>query len=951
MRTPILLASFLLLSAALCAQDQNGMRVILDFENGSDTETIKRFATAAEFDTVQDNGATRGKNCCRVLTKAGEAWANFELRGEQIKGWEAFDYVALDVFTERTEKIPFALELLDSDSKNYQTRCTFEGTQLHQGRNTLLWRIDRAKRNKAEGREWHELTPAEKIRRNALTSVRFIISPPKEGGATTVWIDNLRLLSEDAAVPKLNIELPADAIAFDFGPKGTAVAKFQQIGATAPGLKGAGIKEVGKAWPDPLTGDGLESPSPFSFDAPAPDGEYYVWISAGKVLNEATRSKPFTLKVGDQSLCDESMSLHEFYGEKGLFRHLRTQFSQRPHALWLDYVLPVAPDQTTKVKVSGGTLNIQVSNHRLSALILLPVAREADFKKLTASLRDERIKFFESSRYADTHPTPKLLPGDSAYSLWQPKSTATIRPWTSPEAEQLKAPGIDWKGVAGQRLTARVCVTALEDLGEGELSISELKGPKNIPASQTRMYFQNYRVADTSVDEFALLPWTRIRFEAGLTWSYMLWLEIPADASAGDYRGTVTFTPTKGGAHTLPVQLEVYPFKLIDALPLSLGMYYSPWNFPEGYDRRKLILEQHRFMRELGFTGTTLGGGNVEGLSSDGTVSLKVDPFLFDIAKEAGLGKTPQQYSMASTLGMARTIARRLGLSPQVDQNPGCEFQKKELKGLYQDSVKKFAAYIQQSGVPAAFESVDEPREHPNPWNRNVEQTNTYADWIKEACALPVFVTPMSDENSGKDYTSLTAHHDILSVHAWPASTRTIAKTGELKKTLWFYNTGMDRLSWGFYSWKMGAVGRWEWHWAADGLVPADGYPCENDSFTPFTGGGDLALRAPYASFPGGFAFKSAFLTASEGITDYAYLLTLEAAVIASKDNAAKAQAAKDAQAFLDSLRKSIPQFPGIKNMSAADAGALVGAGLDTPVAEFTPAWRARIGELLRALK
>jgi len=311
----------------------------------------------------------------------------------------------------------------------------------------------------------------------------------------------------------------------------------------------------------------------------------------------------------------------------------------------------------------------------------------------------------------------------------------------------------------------------------------------------------------------------------------------------------------------------------------------------------------------------------------------------------------PKQYSMGTTLGMARTIARRLGLSPMVDQQPGCEFQKKELKPLYQDAVKKYVAYVQQSNLPVALESVDEPREHPNPWNRNVEQTNTYADWIKEVCGLPVFVTPMGDENNGKDYTSLTAHHDILSIHAWPASSRTVTKARELKKTLWFYNTGMDRLSWGFYSWKMNAVGRWEWHWAADGLVPADGYPCENEGFTPFTGGGDLAMRAPYATFPGGFAFKSAFLSASEGITDYAYLLTLEAALAAAKSDPAKAQQVSAAQAFLDSLRNSIPEYPSIKNMAAADAGALVGAGLDTPVAEFTPAWRARIGELLRALK
>ncbi|HYG75950.1 MAG TPA: hypothetical protein VEK08_13180 [Planctomycetota bacterium] len=950
MHFPIVALIFFI-TASLVAQDKNETRVVLDFENGADVEAVKQFAMNTEVDVVQDNGVTRGKNCCRLIGKAGQDWANFQLRGEYVKGWDKYEYVALDVFTERSEKIPFSLELLDRDSKNYQTRCTFEDTQLHSGRNTLLWRIDRAKRNKAEGREWHELTPAEKIRRDALTSVRFIFSPPKEGGDTVLWIDNLRLLGEDAAVPKMKLELPAGVLAYDFGPKGTLVAGFQSIAAASAGLTGTKVVEAGKGWPDPLTGDGLESSAAFTFDVPAPDGEYCVWISAGKVLNEATRRNPFTLKVGDQTLCDEKLSDAEFYSEKGIFRHLRTQFSQRPHALWLDYVLPVAPEQVVKAKAAGGKLSVQVSNHRLAALIAMPADKEAEFKALAAAIREQRIRLFENGRYSDPHEAPKPAAGDGAYALWIPAPTHTIRPWSAPSEEERKTASLDWKGAPGQRVTARICVTAFQDLGEGDITLSALTGPATIPAQKIRTYYQNYRVADTSVDELALLPWTKIRFEAGTTWSYMLWLEIPEDAAAGQYRGTLTFKPASGGARELPIQLEVYPFKLLDTLPLSLGMYYSPWKFPEGFDRRKLLVEQHRFMREVGFTGTTVGTGNVESLNKDGTVNLKVDPLLFDIAKEVGLGRHPKQQSMGSTLSMARTIARKLGLSPQVDQQPGIEFQKKELKPLYQDAVKKFAAYIQQSGVPVAFESVDEPREHPNPWNRNLEHTNTYADWIKEACSIPVFVTPMGDGNSGKDYISLVDHHDILSIHAWQASKRILARTREAQKTLWFYNTGMDRLSWGFYAWRMGAVGRWEWHWASDGLTPIDGYPCELDGYTPFTGCADQTLHAPYATFPGGFTFKSSFLSASEGITDYAYILTLEAALAAAKGDAAKAKASGEAQAFLDALRKSIPEFPSIKNMSAPDAGALVGAGLDTPVAALTPAWRARIAEFLKQLK
>ena len=59
-----------------------------------------------------------------------------------------------------------------------------------------------------------------------------------------------------------------------------------------------------------------------------------------------------------------------------------------------------------------------------------------------------------------------------------------------------------------------------------------------------------------------------------------------------------------------------------------------------------------------------------------------------------------------------------------------------------------------------ALEVTDEPREHPNPWNRNLADSITYADLMHEA-GVTSFITPMSDTESGKDYTVLADHVDI----------------------------------------------------------------------------------------------------------------------------------------------------------------------------------------------
>lgn len=941
------------LNAGAQAVERRDVRVIYDFECGNDLEEVKKFSENGAYDIVQDNGVTGGKNCLRVVGTPKDPWVAFDIRGEKAKDWGKFDYFAMDVFVEREQKLTIVFELWDGASKNYATRCTYEDVQTHVGKNTLVWKMNRAARNnKKEGRDWHEMQPQDKIDMNNLSRVKIFFSPFKDGGNTVIWIDKLRIMQEDAVVPKIDIALPEGAKAYDFGGKGTLVAGFTHVGAGSPGLSGQGVKEDGKAWPDPLTGDGLESATgAFQFDVEVPDGEYWVWLSAGRVIDEKTRQLPFQLSVGDQKLCDETVSEADFYGEKGVFRHLRTQYSQRPNALWLDYVLPVAPEQIVKARATGGKLSVSASNHRLAALIVMPAKDEAAFKKLCDDLRAQRQKVFYNALYFDPIKAPQKTEGDGPFALWVPGVASAIRPWTAPSPEERKTAALDLKGAPGQRVIARACVTAYEDLGTGDIELSDLKGPGTIPAAGVRRYYQNYRVSDTSVDEMALLPWTKIRFEPGISWAYWLWLEIPADAKPGAYKGALTFKADKGGSKTLPIELEVYPFKLDDNIPVSYGMYYGPWNFPAGFDRRKLLKEQHIFMREIGFTGTCVGTGSVKG-ARDGEAEVTFDPTLFEIAREVGMGRRPEQHQMGTTLGMARTIARRvLGMGAGVDQQPGSEMGKPELKGLYQSALRQYKAFIEKMGLPVAVESVDEPREVPNPWNRNLEHTNTYGDWIREV-GLKTFVTPMSDGNSGKDYTSLVDHHDIISIHAWPASKKLIEKyRAATGKKMWFYNTGMDRLSWGFYAWRMGAVGRWEWHWCSPERGGPEGYPAPGEWYTPFNGLHAYANHAPYGQYAGGMLFKTALLTASQGITDYTYLYTLEQALEAAKADTGKAKAVEAGRALLDALSKSIPEFPKIKNMTSADAGALVGAGLDTPVAELTDAWQRKIAEVLKELK
>jgi len=337
----------------------------------------------------------------------------------------------------------------------------------------------------------------------------------------------------------------------------------------------------------------------------------------------------------------------------------------------------------------------------------------------------------------------------------------------------------------------------------------------------------------------------------------------------------------------------------------------------------------------------------VKSIKNDNTVDAAFDSFMIDLAKAAGMGRHPAQLMMGNSLGGARAIARQLRIP--VDQDPGCEMKNPRMKPLYVDFAKKYAAFIKERGLPTAVEIVDEPREVPNPWNRNLEHTNLYGDWLHEAGVTNTFVTPMGDSQSGKDYTSLIDHTDILSTHAGKGGEKLMTMTPQKKKTLWLYNTGMDRLSWGFYNWRVGSTGRWEWHFCWFDEGGDNGYP-NQEWFNPFTGRSGLAPHAPLA-LPGAMLFQSPFLSCAEGITDTAYIVTLEKALRESEGDAKKADPVTKAKAFLAELKKNIPFLPGVKGIASEAEGALVGKGLEAPAAALCETWRRKIAELLIALK
>ncbi|MFH1706899.1 MAG: hypothetical protein ABIF71_03155 [Planctomycetota bacterium] len=673
------------------------------------------------------------------------------------------------------------------------------------------------------------------------------------------------------------------------------------------------------------------------YKADVPAGEYKYWLLAGPVIIAEYQKQVFHLSLNGTALADDQPSFDQFDSVKYVYRFMWTQYSERPHAAWLDYIDRMYPVQTGTVSAAGGSVTLKATNYFLSALVLVPAANTDDCDRMAAKLRQARLDAFEAM-------TPLPLPakpaaGAGEYCLYVPETDAPAEPVAAPRSDAERGRmAITQTAAAGQNVIMRVSVVPGRELGACELQLSDLAGTAGvIPASAIKGHFQNYRFGARGAGQMILLPSLALNCEAGITQHFWLWLILPGDTKAGVYKGQFQFVAAKAAAKTIPVELTVLPFKLDLDHPASFGMYGGAGGRPQPEGEAYLagMRQRYEWMRMAGFTGTGCGSNaGVTGVNgATGEVTLRYDDSLVAIAMSAGLGARPARMNMVGQLGIARAISRRLQPS---DGNPGVEFDHPQFKACWSNAMKQYKQHLESLGMAYAIEIVDEPREVPNPWNRNLKFTCLYGDWMAEAGFTTRFVTPMGDGGSGGlDYTELVKHTDITSIHAGQGSAGLMRKTIAAGKALWFYNTGMSRYLWGAYPWRSGATGRWEWHWCFPDGSSTGGYP-GSEWYNPFTAMDGDTCCAPWATFPGGFLYKTGMVTAADGMTDYAYMCMLAKVTKAAKASGAKAETMAKAEALMAEIKAAVPEFPH-------DAGA---EKAEAKIEE----WRTRMGALIAEL-
>jgi hypothetical protein len=754
--------------------------------------------------------------------------------------------------------------------------------------------------------------------------------------------------------------MPPSALVFDFGDPAKSGLRNVGIGWQYAQPKGGygflsfnGLCQGGGTWPDALTGTyvGSYSGHSLNFRADVSNGEYLVWLCAGKIIRPDLPSRHFLLKLNDQVLCDATPSDEIFNSDQYLHRFIWERFSRRPHAVWNRFVDKMYPSSVHRVTVTNGVLALTAANYFISALIAVPAQEEAAFEEMVANIRKQRIEEFERTYPAPDQRRPVKLEGDGDALVFVPAEDSGVNPWTQPTAADRRRNRLQAAAARGERVIMQIAVTPFAELGESELVLADLKGPGTIPAGSIHGYNLCYSWQGGGFDD-RMLPSLKIDMEEGLSQCFWLVLRVPAEAKAGLYKATFTFKPGKGEPVPIPVEFEVYPFELDPLVPASFGMWGIGYDIPafiKGDARLKLLTERFTKLREeIGFTAVEVespGFGKID--RNAGTAEFAVDKITYQAAKAAGLARCPGQELLMANLfaGAGRDLRGKIG------KNIGDP----EFKKLLVDALRRYSQFVKGMGLPVAVNVVDEPRENPNAWNETLGATLAYADACREAGGLTVAVNPMADVNGGKNYTVLVDHCDIISTHPWAQSQQMIQTTLAKQKTLWFFNAGVDRYSWGFHAWAAKCTGRWEWHicWMR-GTHEHAGYPgieWHNQWITPCDLSQANIQSAPFPDprFGGGFIFKGNIMVTGEGITDYTYLYTLSQALKKSYSGK-KEKTAEEARKFLKALETAIPRYPNIAGLAPGSDGSAVGMGINDAAANHVTAWRKKIAGYLKEL-
>ncbi len=565
---------------------------ILDFEEGStagkyEIEDWPEDKPGKSKMELSAEHVTQGKNSLKCSFRPDQG--NLQVYGF-FQDWSQYDYLTFDCYNDTGETIELSGWFRDYATASYMNRYNYSGLMLLPGQNVVRFPLSGFLKGEAAmsgpGRE----------ALNRANIVRFNLGVPPRKTETVLYFDNFRL--DKSPLPQF---------------AGERIRKFQFCRTPSSAFPGFtpvnnytaydpayGYGWKGKTASDPQCGN-YEYPSDLfgsfipghEFVAELPNGKYHVVVYA-----ETACYWEFPPNHGDRKiiangkLALEDRWTEERYDKELLYRNYLTEdLPGDDH--WDKYVTPRWVPLAFDVEVTDKRLSLQFDDPKnfdnfpsgnqwpLNCMLIFPAEDLAKGEAWLKELNAEQKRIF-ALKYHELPPPipprPAQLPAEltaSDYAVFVPDYFKDIYPASVPSKEELDVKEISLKTPIGEYASAAIGIFPNKDLGKTTVTVSQLKRQdgKMLADGAATAHRVRYKIKRRETGTrfvYSVIPrllddenWAEV--SKGVTRTFQVVIKVPAaDDMAGVYSGTVTITPEKGKPASIPVKLEVLPFKLVD---------------------------------------------------------------------------------------------------------------------------------------------------------------------------------------------------------------------------------------------------------------------------------------------------------------------------------------------------------------------------------------------------
>ena len=637
--------------------------------------------------------------------------------------------------------------------------------------------------------------------------------------------------------------------------------------------------------PDALMGDCIWThyKSDFIIDVKQVKGPLRVKAYVeGKQVNGRIRVKGYRIDANGREVARLAWDVDKMMAEDYFFKGWDADFDP-DEPVWERWADPLHRTETFDVTPKDGKLLLTFRGLcQVHGLIVYPPGMEAKVGAFIADLDKKRKQEFYERYFIRDIPKPEPLPKLSraeraqGYVVFSRNPSQEVAFHAAPKREDINRP-LRLFAARGEYETVAFTVLPLADIPVIDVSVTPLKsGDAELPASAIQIESARYRwefIGGMTVrpKPMMLTPWTRLSAPARYNRRYFLTVRTPEDARPGVYRGQVRIVAKGRPGTTLPVELRVLPFRLPTTTEAGLSAgyyYYSPrymlpyarMGKPDHPDVEKWLERDLRLMKRF----------NLNGFQAD------TSHYGWKVTDYDKLARGDASGVDLSRLERDLAVCRRVGIDGPgqfFSQRIHNDLLKRKLKmgsPGYRRRVGAFfrilADRVRSGGGPELVAWLsDEVHENPaRSWNLDHDDALAFGRIVRKESggAIRTTLTLMSDGSRGKDYSDLVAACDVTQTHFWDKSRRLIETADRGGHTLWGYNCGNSRYSWGFQVYRNKAGGRWQWHW----------YTRSDFPYNPMARAGYyVTMYTPNGHFPSPWLVQ-----AREGIDDYRYLRLLE---------------------------------------------------------------------------